>query len=61
MNNLTINPKTGEYGTKINMESGRHLRVTREFVPQFSINNEYTGMMVFGKFKSKDWYRTHMR
>lgn len=61
MNTLTINPKTGGYGTGANIESGQYFHITNAYVPQFNINNEYVGMMVFGKFISKDWYRSHWK
>lgn len=61
MNNLSINPKTGEYGTTADTGNREYLHVTPGWIPQFNINNEYTGMMVFGEFKSKNWYKTHWK
>lgn len=61
MNNLTINPKTSEYGTDANIESGQYFHITNEYVPQFNIINEYVGMMVFDKFVSKDWYQSNWK
>lgn len=57
MNNLTINPATGEYGTNADWEcGGSYLYVNNSYIPQFNIDNEYVGMRVDGWFRSKEIY-----
>lgn len=58
MRNLMINPATGEYGkyNECDYYEVDFLRITRNYIPQFNIDNKYVGMMEFGRFHKKEHY-----